>query len=236
MIKVLQNKSQIVKAREELVRRGVSCIDPMSLSLMRRIGLYKGVSVGDNIKSWDVLETLNFVLDNVSKDKPVLDIGSYASEVPVALHRMGYTDVTGVDINVNLHKMPFNNFIRYVQANFMETGFNDASFYAITSISVIEHGFDGVRLLKEMARILKPGGYFLASFDYCPEKIDTSGITFFGMEWRIFSREDVVEFIDLAADYGFNSVGESHYDGQEMPIDCGGKEYTFGWLALKKSA
>lgn len=235
MMKVLKNKSQITEAREELVRMGVSCIDPMHRLLMRKIGLCKSVSIGDSIKSWDVLETLNFILANVAKDRPVLDIGCYASEVPVALHKMGYSDVSGVDLNVNLQQMPFNNSINYVRANFMETGFDDESFYAITSISVIEHGFDGARLLKEMSRLLKPDGYFLASFDYWPEKIETSGITFFGMDWKIFSRDDVVDFIDLAAEYGFNSEGYSHYDGQEMPVDCGGKKYTFGWLVLRKS-
>jgi SAM-dependent methyltransferase len=117
----------------------------------------------------------------------------------------------------------------------MQTPFADATFKAITSISVIEHGFDAQALLKEMSRLLQPGGYFIASFDYWPEKIDTTGIEFFGMDWLIFSRQEVADFIGQAAEYGLVPDGELHYAGQETPIECAGKKYTFGWLALKKT-
>lgn len=234
MMKVLQNKSQIVAARAELVKRGVSCLEQFPRSWMRKVGLCKNLAIGDNIKSWDVLETLDFISKHVPKNTPVLDIGCYASEVPVSLYKMGYTEISGADLNSNLNQMPHGDSINYVQADFMETEFEDSSFNAVTSISVIEHGFDAPSLLKEMSRILCTGGYFIASFDYWPEKIDTSGITFFGMDWRIFSKDDVTSFVELSGDYGFVSVGESHYEGQEMPIDCGGKKYTFGWIVLNK--
>jgi SAM-dependent methyltransferase len=57
----------------------------------------------------------------------------------------------------------------------MHTPFEDRSFSCITSISVIEHGFDGSRLVREVSRLLVRGGYFIASFDCWPEKIDSSG-------------------------------------------------------------
>lgn len=99
---------------------------------------------------------------------------------------------------------------------------------------MIEHGFDGRALLTEVSRLLKPNGYFIASFDYWPEKIDTSQIKFFEMDWKIFSETEVSEFISLAATYGLKSVGEINYEGNESPIECAGKKYTFGWLALQK--
>ena len=234
-LKILQNKSQITKARKEMKNTGSSCIEPSYLSLMRRIGYSSRISVGDNIKSWDVLETLRFIEGNVAKGDAILDIGCYASEVPVALYKMGYTNISGADLNPALRKMPYSDVINYVETNFMETDFEDASFNAITSISVIEHGFDGLALFKEMSRLLKPGGYFIASFDYCPEKIDTTGITFFDMDWKIFSKQDVVNLIEQAAGYGLAPVGEQQYDGQERPIEFRGKKYTFGWLVLRKN-
>lgn len=237
-MEVLQNKLQISKARQELDNKGASYVDsPDSRlkSLLRRLGLVSGVVMGDMVKSWDVLATVNFIETHVKKDQPILDIGCYASEILAALHKVGYSNLSGADLNPNLREMPYQDSIRYEITNFMHTKFADASFRAITSISVIEHNFDGHSLLKEMSRLLQPGGYFIASFDYWPEKIDTTGTQFFGMDWKIFSREEVASFIGEAKAYGLTPVGDLHYDGQDKPIDCAGKQYTFGWLVLQKA-
>jgi len=132
--------------------------------------------------------------------------------------------------------MPYQDFIRYEIADFRHAPFEDASFHAITSISVIEHGFDGPALLKEISRLLRVGGYFIASFDYWPVKIDTTGTSFFGMEWKIFSKEEVIHFVAEAENYGLYPVGELMFDSKDRPIATAGKQYTFGWLVLARSA
>lgn len=234
-MEVLQNKAQITSARQELIRKKASSIDTPLQLIFRRLGLAHGIAVGDKVKSWDLLSTLNFIERHIHKDAPILDIGCYASEVIIALHKLGYSDLTGVDLNPGLEKMPYQDFICYEISDFMHTEFADASFEAITSISVIEHGFDGKSLLREMSRLLKPGGYFIASFDYWPEKIDTTGTKFFGMDWKIFSKQEVAEFISEAEGYGLFPSGEMRYEGKDKAIECGGKQYTFGWLVLRKS-
>ena len=236
VMEVLQNEFQIAHSRQILKQKGASSMESPIRSFLRRFGLVRGVLLGDLVKSWDVLETLNFIEQHVQKSESVLDIGCYASEIIIALHKSGYSNLTGADLNPDLKKMPCQDSIRYENTNFMQTPFSDASFKAITSISVIEHGFDGQALLKEMSRLLQPGGYFIASFDYWPEKIDTTGVKFFGMDWLIFSKQDVADFIAQAAEYGLAPVGDLHYEGQDTPIECGGKKYTFGWLVLKKIA
>jgi len=231
---VLQDKGQIAKSRQELIRKGASCIEATWRSYLRRIGIGHGVAVGDLVKSWDVLATLRFLEDHVDRNAPILDIGCYASEVIVALHKIGYTSLSGVDFNPKLKRMPYQDLIRYEIADFMHTNYSDESFQAITSISVIEHGFQAQALLKEMSRLLKPRGYFIASFDYWPEKIDTTGVKFFGMDWLIFSKEDVAAFVKQAAEYGLVPFGEMRYDATDKAIDCGGKQYTFAWMVLQK--
>lgn len=234
-MEVLQDKSQINKARQELVNKGVSFVESPLWSLMRRLGLVRGVAIGYRLKSWDVLSTINFLESHVLRNEPILDIGCYASEVIVALHKLGYSNLTGADLNVKVRKMPHQDTIRYEIIDFMHTAFEDASFQAITSISVIEHGFDGQSLLKEMSRLLRPSGYFIASFDYWPKKIDTTGINFFEMDWKIFSKDEVADFIAEAAGYDLFPVGEMMYGVKNKPIDFGGQQYTFAWLVLKKS-
>lgn len=234
-MKVLQSKEQISSSRKKLMSKGVQPLESSFFSLLRRIGFSRGIALGDHVKSWDVLETLNFIDEHLVKSDAILDIGCYASEVPVALYEMGYSNISGADLNSELQKMPHSDSINYVSTNFMHTEFKDSSFSAVTSISVIEHGFDGQALLKEMSRLLKPGGYFIASFDYWPEKIDTTGIKFFDMDWLIFSKQDVSDFIEQAAAYGLTPVSDLDFDSSDTPIKCGGKDYTFGWLALSKT-
>jgi SAM-dependent methyltransferase len=233
-VEVLKSLMDVSVARKKLHDMGLSCLGGSVVRLARRFGLWPGISVGDEIKSWDVLRTMEFVMAHVARESQILDIGAYASEIPCLLHKAGYHHVAAIDLNPNIRRMPFNDSIRYEVGNFMATSYPDQSLDAVTAISVIEHGFDGVRLLKELSRLLRAGGYFIASFDYWPEKIDTTNVKFFGMDWLIFSKEDVAAFVKQAAEYGLVPFGEMKYAAKDKAIDCGGKQYTFAWMVLKK--
>jgi SAM-dependent methyltransferase len=222
---VLRFKWEIDGARLELNRRGVSS---------RELEIGNRIKVGDHLKSWDVLKTATFLEEKVSPHAPILDIGAFASELICVLHRLGFTNLCGVDLNPDVRFMPFARAIHYEVANFMRTSFEDESFQAITAISVIEHGFKSKALLLEVSRLLRPGGYFIASFDYWPQKVDTTGVLLFGMDWRIFSEEEVLQFIEEARAYGLASAGEVDLQALEAPIAYAKKDYTFAWLALRK--
>jgi len=237
-MRVLHSRQQVTEARREMVARKISGVDESvsgkAKRLLKRAGVNDLMVMGDHIKSWDVLETIRLIQERLGQNDPVLDIGCYCSEVLVSLHKLGYRNLTGVDLNPDVSKMPFNDAIRYTISDFMKTPFQDETFSAITSISVIEHGFDGPRLFAEISRILKTGGVFTASVDYWPDKIDTSSTRFFGMDWLIFSQEDVKALVDEAGKHGLRPVGELRFEGQERAVRHGGYEYTFAWLALEK--
>ena len=235
MTSVLKFKSEIRSARDEMRRSGISCLTPRIRQWLGTIGFPGGVVVGDVIKSWDVLKTATFLRDHLPRETPILDVGTYASEILSVLHRMKFSCLAGVDLNPRIKEMPFADHIRYEVADFMATPFPDGSFGAITAISVIEHGFESKRLLREISRLLRPGGYFIASFDYWPEKVDTAGIDIFGMDWRIFSKSEVLAFIEEARAVGLSPCGEIDLEGGDKVIRWGGKDYTFAWLALGKN-
>ncbi|KAF5057862.1 Methyltransferase domain protein [anaerobic digester metagenome] len=234
MLEVLKSKKQINTARKSLKRMGRSVLDGWIVNVLRKMGVFKGLSVGDPLKSWDVALTLDFIDAHLPNFACILDLGAYCSEVPVSLSRMGFGNVYGVDINPKIKCMPHADKIHYCVSDYMDTPFPAASFDAITAISVIEHGYDPERLFAEVGRLLRPGGYFIASFDYWPERIDTMNVSFFDLSWLIFSAEDVQLLLDLARLNGFSPAGEICEESLERPIHCKGFDYTFAWLVLRK--
>ena len=88
MTSVLKSMSEIKLARDEMRRSGISCLTPWIRRRLHALGVSGEVPVGDAIKSWDVLKTANFIKDRLPLETPVLDIGSYSSEILPVLRRM----------------------------------------------------------------------------------------------------------------------------------------------------
>ena len=233
-LRTLKTRDEILSSRRELEREGLSFLGSWTLRTLRRYGLWTGVNVGHPIKSWDVLTTTRFLKEHVRTDDPILDLGAYTSEILPILHRLGYRSLTGIDLNPRTVEMPFAADIRYTVGDFLHTPFGPESFAAVTAVSVIEHGFQPDALLGEISRLLRPGGLFVASFDYWSDKIDTSSIRLFNMDWRIFSKSEVHEFLGRAADFGLVPLGEIQDGVGDKAVSWEGKQYTFAWLALRK--
>ncbi|MEW6518804.1 MAG: class I SAM-dependent methyltransferase [Thermodesulfobacteriota bacterium] len=234
MLKILQSEEEIDEARRVLSARGLDCLPGWGGRILQRLGWDRNAAVGDYLKSWDVLKTVEFIEKSVPHHRSVLDIGAYASEILVILQRMGFADLHGIDFNAQINRMPGASHIRFVVGDFYSSPYPDAAFDAITAISVIEHGFDKSRLLGEITRLLRGGGFFIASFDYWPEKITTEDIRPFGLCWTIFSAEEVAALLKDAADFGLFPVGELSYGASAKPVKWEARDYTFGWLVLQK--
>jgi ubiquinone/menaquinone biosynthesis C-methylase UbiE len=147
---------------------------------------------------------------------------------------MGYSNLTGIDLNSRLTQMPNHQNIKYVTGDFTRTAFSDETFGAITAISVLEHGFCGGTAFREISRILKTGGYFLGSTDYWPEKIDTSGVIVYGLDWKIFSKDEILLLIEEAGKHGLVPVGQLNFEASEPTVRWFKRRYTFAWFAFQK--
>jgi SAM-dependent methyltransferase len=235
-VDVLKSKHEVDSARARMESRGISCLglETTPPTFLQRLLRRRPPGLGDRLKSWDVLRTAEFIEQGYPRTARVLDLGAFNSEVLCVLHRMGFERLTGVDLNPEVRRMPFSPPVRWEVGNFLRAPFPDHSFDVVTAISVIEHGYDPAALLGEISRLLAPGGAFVASFDYWPDKIDTKGTRFFGMDWLIFSRQDVLDLVAAAAAHGLDPCGPLQLDGGEPTVACGGFDYTFGWLALRK--
>lgn len=180
-------------------------------------------------KDWE----LKLVTESL-KDGDLLDAGADGSFVLHNAVKKGLSDkLIGIDLIevVGGNKAPI---AEYFQGDLMHTPFEDESFDTITSCSVLEHQIDFTDFAKEMSRLLRKDGNLYVSFDYAPEKIDTSLTKLYSLDWNILSKEDAERFIDVCGRHGLIISDVVDWTTEDMVINpaycspAAGVEYTFG--------
>jgi SAM-dependent methyltransferase len=169
MKKLLANYSDIWD------ERWVSFMNELN-DVARRGGLaeYKSYS-----RVWEY-PWLWFQLENSPRSLRVLDIGSERSPYPWLLAEKGF-DVTVSDVTSSYWGM-WRSAQRSLgvkpELKILDTqafALPTASFDVYQSVSILEHVPDKAKALEEAARVLRPGGLLLMSFDICEAEM---GMTF----------------------------------------------------------
>ncbi len=109
-----------------------------------------------SVNRWDRthLARVNRLVDLKPGDR-VLEVGCGQGHLTKALAEQGL-DIIGVDANPNAPEVAGSDLVRHMKAEALE--FDDGSFDAIVSVHAIEHIPPLEQALKEMVRVLKPGG------------------------------------------------------------------------------
>ena len=186
-------------------------------------------------KNWDHLAAVFAILNRTTASARVLDAGAeFYSNVLPALFVYGYRDLIG--INLSFTREARRGPIRYRHGDITRTDFPDGYFDAATCMSVIEHGVPLEGYLREMHRILKPGGLLITSTDYFATPIDTRGQTAHGAPIKIFTRAEIEELLRLAESIGFEQTGPVHLDCAEKAVRWAqaGLAFTFVVFTLRK--
>jgi|TARA_B110000037_G_C16900628_1_gene416066 2-polyprenyl-3-methyl-5-hydroxy-6-metoxy-1,4-benzoquinol methylase len=233
-MEVLKNYNQVIDARKIMRKLNISFVDSPLKYFLRRLKLIKTIEIGDVQKSWDVYNFIKFSKKNVRKEDSILDIGCYSSEFILSLSKLGYKNITGIDLNKGIYKMPFQEKINYKVANFMDYQPKNTMYKVVSAVSVIEHGFNKLKFLKSMSKIIIPGGFLLISFDYWDDKIDTSKTKLFNMDWNIFSKKEMQKFIKDAEKHNFFPLKNPSFKCYDKAISHVGYNYTFGMIIFVK--
>jgi SAM-dependent methyltransferase len=154
----------------------------------------------------------------------VLDAGAAAySPLLLWLYLYGYRDLHGINL---IFRRPFAfGPIRYVPGDLGTSPYPDARFDAVACLSVLEHGVDEDAFLREMSRVLKPGGRLVVSCDYFSEPTETRGLSAYGGPVRVFDRIQISKLLDKAQTHGL--VPTSPID-----LDCAGRVIVWKRLNL----
>lgn len=186
-------------------------------------------------KNWDHLAAVSAILAETTSAARVLDAGAeFYSNVLPTLYAYGYRNLYGV--NLAFTRESRRGPIRYMPGDITRLPFEDGYFDAASSMSVIEHGVPLAAWLREMYRVLKPGGLLIASTDYYPTAINTAGKTAYGAPIKIFTRAEIETVVRLAESLGFKRTGELDLDCEEKPVQWQqyGLEYSFVIFTLRK--
>jgi len=191
----------------------------------------------DRPKNWDLLIALGLILESTGRDAAVLDMGAtqYSRLLPW-LFLYGYRSLRGIDL---VYTEPIKaGPIRYERMDLTATTFPDRSFDAITSLSVIEHGVDPDRYLREAGRLLRPGGLLITSTDYWCGPVDTGGQTAYGVPIKIFQPDEIRDLVHRAAAHGLEPTGPLDLTCGERAVTWArfGLHYTFVNVVLRRAA
>jgi SAM-dependent methyltransferase len=190
----------------------------------------------DRPKNWDSLVALHAILSRTDASSRVLDAGAVPNSVILPwLAMYGYHDLVGINLDV---KRPFAiGPIRYDHGDITRTEFADASFDAITCLSVIEHGVPVDSFLAEMARLLKPGGVLVTSTDYWHAPVDTAGLVAWGAPVKVFQADDIRALVECARSLGLTPTGELDLACEERVVHWKRMrlDYTFVVLTFERA-
>jgi SAM-dependent methyltransferase len=114
-------------------------------------------SYADN---WDDQRLREAVLKHVRPETALLDLGAGAGRVKEMNFRGVARRVTGIDPDPRVRSNPFLD--EALQGLADRLPFPDATFDIVVCDNVLEHLEDPERVLREIARVLNPGGLFLA--------------------------------------------------------------------------
>jgi SAM-dependent methyltransferase len=227
---VLLEQSQIAAATRELQRRGLR--DPAPAvgtagRIVRR--LLRRPDPALVLKTWDVRRSLDAFLARLDPSEAILDMGCFACDMLPALKRLGYRNLFGIDLNPAVLQMPDANVINYTVGDLLCTPWPDGHFAGISAISVIEHQVPDDELCREVSRLLRPGGLFVFTTDFWPQKIVTTE-RMFDRDWRIFDVTEIEALVAVAQSHNLHPAsdpGRTIRHTPSPPIHFAGKDYTF---------
>lgn len=110
----------------------------------------------DNRLFGEILET------RIKPDSKCLDFGAGRGNIKQMNFANRASFVAGVDPDTAIFENPFLNEAKLLDLSNPVIPYKSATFDVVFSANVIEHISDPVFTFKEIARVLKPGGYFLA--------------------------------------------------------------------------
>ncbi len=175
MVRILKRQADIELSRIRLREKGCDTSTGWRRALFETLYRIRYRAPAPAValnKSWDILSILETIESYLPRrNARILDMGSFNSEIALALWQAGYRELIAVDLNPAGQSIRwFGNRIDFRCENLYHPSVPPESLDAVTAVSVIEHGYDRNRLVDTLKSLLKPGGIALITTDFSFEK------------------------------------------------------------------
>lgn len=180
-------------------------------------------------KNWDLMHVLPML-----RNGNLLDMGACGSWVLENFKRKGFTGMAvGIDLLEVTNKVEG---VDYFKEDLQKTHFNSHVFNQITCLSVLEHGVNPCKCLRECERLLTLNGRLYITFDYHGIK-QYSG----RKDWNPLSQDEIEDMIEFAYSIGLCLATKMEWTVQEYPLFGGwfypeikDIHYTFGVMEFMR--
>jgi 2-polyprenyl-3-methyl-5-hydroxy-6-metoxy-1,4-benzoquinol methylase len=137
----------------------------------RRVGQWVTIYEGTTFHDWAIrvrLERTAAILDALGVAGPALDVGCGGGQLLALMAQRGLeafgTDLAGGMVTASNERLAHEGLEADVrQAVADDLPFDDATFGVITALGLVEYVDEPMRALREMARVLAPGGHLIVT-------------------------------------------------------------------------
>lgn len=149
-------------------------------------------------QNWDDELFRRYILGHLSRESRLLDLGAGRGNVAQMNFRTQVAHVAGVDVDAAVLDNPFLDSAAIIRMDDGRIPYDDGVFDVVFSDNVLEHLPDPSATLREVRRVLKPGGVFLAKtpnkWHYMPLVARTTPLWFHRFYNRLRGRRETDTF------------------------------------------
>lgn len=194
------------------------------------------------VGNWDDELLRREILSVLKPHHHVLDVGAGAGIVTQMNFRGLAARVCGVDLDERVLENPYLDEGRIGRGEALP--YDDSSFDIVFADNVLEHLEDPIRVFQEVARVLRPGGYFLAKtpnrWHYMPIVASLTPHWFHGWYNGLRGRHEsdtfptryransVARVREIAARAGLEPVSLKTYEGRPEYLRLAAPAYALG--------
>lgn len=129
---------------------------------------YSPLEFVDQDKLLQVIRVNKRIIDEyflAGKEDKILVAGAGSGHEAVLIYKEFHLKTIGVDLNIDLHNLPSENLgLLFQRQDLTSLAFGRDTFSLIYCYHVLEHVADHMAVLKEIYRVLKPGGVLFIGF------------------------------------------------------------------------